>query len=31
MKLNNQWRLIVKLEKKSGKTVVEILSIEDYH
>ena len=31
MKLNDQWRLIVKLEKKSEKTVVEILSIEDYH
>ncbi len=26
MKLNDQWRLIVKLEKKSEKTVVEILT-----
>ena len=31
VKLNDQWRLIVKLQKKSKKTVVELLSIEDYH
>ncbi len=32
MKLNDQWRLILRLDKETKKeTVVEILSIEDYH
>ena len=31
MKLNNQWRLTLELHKKSKKTVVELLGIEDYH
>ena len=31
MRLNDQWRLILELHKKSKKTVVELLEIEDYH
>ena len=32
MRLNNQWRLILRLNKKKGaKTVVELVGIEDYH
>ena len=31
LRLNDQWRLIVKLEKKGQNTVVELLGIEDYH
>lgn len=32
MRLNDQWRLILKLKKEGAeKTVVELLGIEDYH
>ena len=31
MRLNDQWRLILELHKRSKKTVVELLGIEDYH
>ena len=31
MRLNDQFRLIMKLEKRARKTVVIICSIEDYH
>ena len=31
MRLNDQWRLIVELEKSSRGTVVVIRDIEDYH
>ncbi len=31
MRLNDQWRLILELHKKSKKTVVELVEIEDYH
>ena len=31
MRLNDQWRLIVKLKKRGKGTVVELLGIEDYH
>ena len=31
MRLNDQWRLILKLHKRSKKTVVELIGIEDYH
>ncbi len=31
MRLNDQFRLIVKLEKRSKETIVIICSIEDYH
>lgn len=31
MRLNDQWRLILELHKRSKKTVVELIGIEDYH
>ena len=31
MKLNDQWRLVLTLDKEGEKTVVEVLGIEDYH
>ena len=31
MRLNNQWRLIVRLEGKGSRKRLIILGIEDYH
>lgn len=31
MRLNDQWRLILEVEKSEPKNVIVILSIEDYH
>ena len=31
IKLNDQWRVILKLRKAGGKTIVELLGIDDYH
>ncbi len=31
MRLNDQWRLILKLRKKGSETTADIVSIEDYH
>lgn len=31
MRLNDQWRLILKLEKRADGKVVVIISIADYH
>ncbi len=31
LRLNDQWRLIVELEKDDSYTVVDIISVEDYH
>jgi proteic killer suppression protein len=31
MRLNDQWRLILEIDKESSPTVVTIVGIEDYH
>lgn len=31
IRLNDQWRLILTLRKKGRKTIVDLVSIEDYH
>jgi proteic killer suppression protein len=31
MRLNDQFRLIIQLEKKGGQTMIAIVGIEDYH
>lgn len=31
MRLNDQWRLILRLEKRSEGKLVVVISIEDYH
>ncbi|CBW74489.1 unnamed protein product [Mycetohabitans rhizoxinica HKI 454] len=31
MRLNDQWRLILRLKKRSGGKLVVVVSIEDYH
>ena len=31
MRLNDQWRLIVEIEKKRAKNIVVVISVGDYH
>ncbi|SOZ14437.1 Plasmid maintenance system killer [Cupriavidus taiwanensis] len=31
MRLNDQWRLILRLERRGGGKLVVVISIEDYH
>ncbi|QKL91143.1 plasmid maintenance system killer protein [Ralstonia solanacearum] len=31
MRLNDQWRLILRLERRNGGKLVVVISIEDYH
>jgi proteic killer suppression protein len=31
MRLNDQWRLIIKFKSKGGDKTVLVISIEDYH
>ena len=31
MRLNDQWRLILELQKSGKQTVAELVSVEDYH
>lgn len=31
MRLNDQWRLILRLERRAGNKLVVVVSIEDYH
>jgi len=31
MRLNDQWRLVLEIEKGDGKNVAVLVSIEDYH
>lgn len=31
MRLNDQWRFILRLERRSGRKLVVVISIEDYH
>jgi proteic killer suppression protein len=31
LRLNDQWRLVVEIEKGSPKNVLKIIAIEDYH
>jgi len=31
MRLNDQWRLVLRLERRAGNKLVVVVSIEDYH
>lgn len=31
MRLNDQYRLIVEFQKRSGKEIVKVINLEDYH
>ena len=31
LRLNNQWRLIIEIQKADPKNIIVVLDIEDYH